>query len=158
MGTRKRPGRRGAAQALVFVIVASFVGLAPGYHAIFGARSRYLRDWELFHELGVGLVVAEFSVRAEDGRLTAIDRYLALGYQDRKLAPRWLRTMIGEGGVALVARKLCERLGPVDLRANARIATMAGWVPAFAGEDDLCQPLPPRPVEPSRRMRSHGDR
>lgn len=157
MGSTKHLARRELFSTLLFVVVAAFVLLAPAYRQVFGERSRYLRDWELFHELGVGLVVAEFSARAADGSLTPIDRHAALGYPDRRLAPRWLRTITGEGGVVLVARKLCDRLGPVDIRAHARIATMAGWIPAFAGEDDLCRPLPPRPIDPSTRMRSNVD-
>lgn len=156
MDGAEHDGRRELLRVVVFVVVAGFVALAPAYHHVFGGRSRFVRDWELFHEIGVGLAVVEYSVRAADGALTPIDRYAALGYDDRRLAPRWLRSITGEAGVMLVGRKLCERLGPVDLRAHARIATMAGWVTKFAGEDDLCRPLPPRPIDPSTRMRSHG--
>ncbi len=155
MRSTKQLVRRELLSTLVFVVVAAFVLLAPAYQQVLRERSRYLRDWELFHEVGVGLVVADFSARAVDGGLTPIDRYAALGYADHRLAPRWLRTITGEGGVVLVARKLCDRLGPVDIRAHARIATMAGWIPSFAGEHDLCRPLPPRPIDPSTRMRSN---
>ncbi len=39
-----------------------------------------------------------------------------------------------------MARELCGKLGPVDLRARASIATMQGWVPLHAGEHDLYRP------------------
>lgn len=140
----------------VFAAVAGFMALAPAWPQVLGERSRFARDWELFHELGVGLARVDYSVRARDGALTPIDRYAALGYADRRLAPKWLRTISGEAGVVAVGRKLCERLGAVEVRAHADIATMAGWVTKFAGEHDLCKPLPPRPIDPATRMRSHG--
>lgn len=142
----------------VFAVVAGSMALAPALPQVFGARSRFARDWELFHELGVGLARVEYSARAADGALAPLDRYAALGYADRRLAPRWLRSIEGEAGVVGVGRKLCERLAPVDVRVHAEIATMAGWVTKFAGEHDLCRPLPPRPIDPSTRMRSHGVR
>jgi len=149
--------RRGDLRAALFLAAAALIVLPPAYRQVFGQRSRFVRDWELFHEVGVGLAVVEFSARATDGTATAIDRYAALGYHDRRLAPRWLRTMVGDAGVLLVARKLCERLGPIDLRARGRLATMAGWKTRFAEEHDLCGPLPPRPIDPDTRPRSHED-
>jgi hypothetical protein len=164
VSSRAKPGPEGReinqsarGRALLFLIVAALVFVTPAWRQVLGQRSRYVRDWELFNEVGVGLVVADFSRRDEDGSETAIDRYAALGYADRTLAPRWLRSMHGEAGMMHVARKLCERLGPVDLRAQAQIATMNGWVPAFAGENNLCGPLPPRPQIPGTRPRSHED-
>lgn len=145
------------ARAIVFVVIAAALLLMPAYRQVFGLRSRFVRDWELFNEVGVGLVVAEFTTRAADGREATIDRYAALGYADRKRAPRWLQTMSGEAGLLEVASKLCAKLGAVDLRARARIATMRGWVPVFTGEYDLCRPLPPRPQIPGTRPRSHED-
>jgi len=141
----------------VFVVVAAVLLLTPAYRQVFGLRSRFVRDWELFNEVGVGLVVAEFTVRDADGRETAIDRYAALGRAGGPAAPRWLRAMHGEAGLLRVAGELCKRLGPVDLRARARIATMRGWVPLHAGEHDLCRPLPPRPPIPGARPRGHED-
>lgn len=149
------PGAR--RRAALFVVLAALMFLGPAYRQVFGQRSRFVRDWELFNEVGVGLVVAEFSARGPDGAETPVDRYAGLGYADRRLAPRWLRTMIGEAGVLQVAARLCQRLAPIDLRARARIATMDGWVPAFAGEHDLCQPLPPMRQIPGTRPRSHED-
>lgn len=145
------------ARAAVFVVVAAALFLVPGLRQVFGLRSRFVHDWELFNEVGVGIVVAEFTTRAPDGREAPIDRYVALGYSDHRLAPRWLRLMAGEAGMLQVAGKLCERLGAVDLRAHAQIATMQGWVPAFAGEHDLCKPLPPRRQIQGTRPRSHVD-
>ncbi|WP_434416932.1 hypothetical protein [Nannocystis pusilla] len=143
-------------RALVFVAVAAGLMLMPAYRQVFGGRSRFVRDWELFNEVGVGLVVAEFSVRDGAGRETPIDRYAALG-RERRTAPRWLRTMTGEAGLLRVASELCGKLGAVDLRARAHIATMQGWVPLHAGEHDLCRPLPPRPQIPGTRPRGHED-
>ncbi|MCY1007812.1 hypothetical protein OV079_20095 [Nannocystis pusilla] len=143
-------------RALVFVAVAAGLVLMPAYRQVFGGRSRFVRDWELFNEVGVGLVVAAFSVRDADGRETPIDRYAALG-RERPTAPRWLRTMTGEAGLLRVAGELCGKLGAVDLRARASIATMRGWVPLHAGEHDLCRPLPPRPQIPGTRPRGHED-
>ncbi|MDC0715800.1 hypothetical protein [Nannocystis bainbridge] len=145
------------ARAIVFVAVAAGLLLIPAYRQLFGGRSRFVRDWELFNEVGVGLVVAEFSVRDGQGREAPIDRYAALG-RERATAPRWLRTMTGEAGLMRVAGELCARLGSVDLRARARIATMRGWVLLHAGEHDLCRPLPPRPQIPGTRPRGHEDR
>ncbi|MDC0666986.1 hypothetical protein [Nannocystis radixulma] len=150
--------RRARARAIVFVVVAAALFLMPAYRQVFGLRSRFVRDWELFNEVGVGLVVAEFAVRGADGHETAIDRYAALGRPDRAAAPRWSRSMQGEAGLLRVAGELCTRLGPVDLRARASIATMNGWVPLHAGEHDLCRPLPPRPPVAGVRPRGHEDR
>lgn len=139
----------------MFVVLAGLMFAGPAYRQVFGRDSRFIRDWELFHEVGVGLVVAEFVTRDADGAEVAIDRYVALGYDDRRLAPRWLRSMVGEPGFLHVATKLCARLGSVDLRGRAQIATMQGWVTVFDGEQDLCEPLPPRRQIPGTRPRSH---
>ena len=131
--------------------------LASPAHRVLGGRSRYLRAWMLYRDVGVGLVEARFVRRAADGSEQPVDRFVALGVR-RGSAPRALTHIEGEAGLHRVCTQLCAALGPgADLRVYARIATTSGWAEVERGEHDRCQPVPPRPVRPDVRPRSLHD-
>ncbi|MEZ4382599.1 MAG: hypothetical protein R3A79_14775 [Nannocystaceae bacterium] len=145
---------RGAA----WIALAAWIVGAPAYRQLGGGRARWMPTWDLYSSVGLDLVRARyFAVRTDAGGATRepIDRYAALGFDDRRKAPRWLRTIRGESGALKVGRALCERLDPgVGLQVEAEIATWDGWAPLFADVDDLCRPLPTRRA--SRRPRRRG--
>lgn len=118
----------------------------PCYRQVLGGSHPLFRPWMMFSGGGKDLAVVRFEERLRDGSVRPIDRFVELGYDDRRRAPRWLQRIQGEEGVQEVARRLCVVLGPqADLRAQARIATEGGWSVASAGEQNLCALAPTKP-------------
>jgi hypothetical protein len=145
---------RGAA----WIAFAAWIIGAPAYRPLAGGRARWMPTWDLYSNIGLDLVRARYFAvrRGPDGteERAALDRYAALGYDDRRKAPRWLRTIRGDGGALKIGRQLCDRLGPgVAVQVEATIATWDGWEPIFADVDDLCQPIAPRRITRRRRRR-----
>lgn len=109
--------------------------LGPMATQVFDHHSKWLRPWQMFRDTGLQLLAVEFRVR-QDGQERVIDRYQVLGYE-RATAPKWVRRVVK---IRKLSRALCEALGPgTDLRIYAEWATLDGWQPRFAGEQNLCR-------------------
>lgn len=132
--------------------IAAWLLLAPAARQLAGSERRWLPAWDMYAEVGLGIVRARFYAVDELGQRTLLDRHRVLGRRDPRGGP--LTTLRGEAGVLRVARELCGHLGPgVKLQIDGQIATWSGWEPLLADADDLCRPLPPRPHRPTKR---HG--
>lgn len=132
--------------------IAAWLLLAPAARQLDGSERRWLPAWDMYADLGIGIVRARFYAVDEHGQRALLDRHRVLGRRDPRGGP--LATLRGEAGVLRVARELCDRLGPgVKIQLDGEIATWSGWEPLLADIDDLCRPLPPRPHRPTKR---HG--
>jgi len=123
-----------------FAAVAAFMFGGPFYRQALGERSKYLRNWVMFHGYGRDICAVEYRHHKADGAVEVIDWTELLGYESWLHAPRSVRRLKKEDDARRLGRRVCTRLDPDerDLRLHARCGSRAGWKPAPAGEENLC--------------------
>lgn len=126
-------------RTVVFLAVFGFINFTPFYRQVLGGRAVWARDWSMFSAVGLDVCDVRYAQRLPDGTKVRIDRYDLLQYEDWLSAPKSVRKIKNEDGVASVGRKLCRALGPgADVRATARCASRKGWKRVARDDTNLC--------------------
>lgn len=128
----------------LFLGLVTVMALGPTYTLVTGGSSVLLRNWVMYAGYGVDIADADFHVVESDGTRRELDALRVLGYDHPQDAPLELRRLGGSFGVMRLGRRLRDVLGDdVDLRVDARVGRVEGWVVIF---DD--EPVPP--TDPAR--------
>lgn len=137
-------------RVFALVLIGGFFVATPVIRQVFGLGNGWLRAWQMFAGLSTDLCEVQLYVRA-DGADTPVDRLAALGFDRRADAAPNQRLLKDVPAVVESAQAVCKKLGEgVDLRAVARCATMQGWEPALAREENLCAVARPVRARPTR--------
>jgi hypothetical protein len=124
-------------RGLVFVLVLAAIVVGPVQMRWLGGPQVGLDGWSMYQDLGVGLLDARFVQRTAAGDEIDLDPRVVLRSEPRPIS----RKLRGPAELAALARRLCVALGAdTDVRAYARMATLAGWSVAASGEHNLCMP------------------
>ena len=115
------------ARTAVFLILASFIVLGPGYRQLAHGRCPLFRPWQMYRHIGLGYCDATFDLRFADGsrrRLTIGQAHAFLG---EALSPH---SRFHADDVVALGRRVQARAGPdVEVRLSARRIGRNGWEP-----------------------------
>lgn len=124
---------------VVFLLLAVYIVLSPGWRQLLGGRSPLVRSWVMYQAYGsVGCDVRFFErTDAGDERL---DRFALLGLGPWYELPVEGRRITSRAEVQAVTRQLCSALGSgADLRLDARCGGVDGWQTYASREANLCR-------------------
>ena len=135
---RSTPARVRRARIATLVVVGAFMIAGPYYRQVLEGRNPAFKRWRMLSGWGLDVCAAEFVQQGPDGP-RRIDRLQVLhGYEHWWEAPHEVRVLGDPAAVFEAGAALCERLGPADIRVEARCATLLGWRSISRGHDDLC--------------------
>lgn len=125
----------GRLRLAAFLVIAAFMIAGPAAEQVLGLRTKLLRSWTMFSEIGFGVIDASFAIRQPDGTLVPLDRFEMLG------APRdgKLKRIEDRAELASIIERLCAAAGQgADIRVSARQAGRDGWRIVHADTRNAC--------------------
>jgi hypothetical protein len=112
-------------RALLFVGVALFLNFGPAFTYATGIQM--VPFWQMYNAYGQGICRVSLHERADDGTLSPIDRFAALGVE-RDSARRRIRRIRNRDDAIWLAKRLCR--GPYrggDVRMTLDCGAPEGW-------------------------------
>lgn len=120
----------------VCILLVWMIG-GPVYRQVFNGTHKAFPAWHMYRSFGTGLMAVELYVQRGDTR-ERIDRLAALGYGPKTRPPGSVRVIKSKAQLDRQVRQICEVLGDVDLRVEARIGRVRGWQTVSDGSMDAC--------------------
>ena len=143
-----------ALRLAAFAALVAFMFGGPFYRQVLDGRSKYFRNWVMFHGFGRDICDVEYRHHKADGSVEVLDWATTLEYRSWLHAPRSVRRLKKVDDARRLGRRICTRLDPDerDLRLHARCGSRQGWKPADDGEENLCvyKPKPQKKRAPKK--------
>lgn len=121
---------RTATRTALFLLLAAFILLGPGYRQLAHGRCPLFRPWQMYRNIGLGYCDAVYELRSEDGSRRALTIGQAYAYLGEDLSPS---NRFRSRDVLALGRRVQERAGPgAEVRLTARRVGRNGWEPLCA--------------------------
>lgn len=131
-------GKRGSVRA-AYLALAIFIVLGPAVTQVFGYRTVWIRPWQMYRDVGVGILRGEFVLTRkgeEIGRETPLEFFDLRRYPEINHY-RFDKRVRAEEDLARVAEERCEMLEiGVVLGFEGYRGAVQGWAPLSI--PDIC--------------------